>query len=144
MFEFCSLHVVQSGENAFSLCFCFLYLRDEYAHTSDVTITTAMCTVNREELKRRFWTYVTHTRLQGNEYVLHPDSSDLFHTWLETPINSACQCLEIRFIPFHAAVMLLSACHWRFSSLKVTEPHYVKAVQDWRICCVSSASRLWQ
>lgn len=60
--------------------FVFLYLRDEYTHTSDVTITTAMCTVNREELKRRFWKYVTHTCLQGNEYVLHPDSSDLFHT----------------------------------------------------------------
>lgn len=50
-----------------------------HTHThTNTTITTAMCTVNCKELKKRFRKHVTQTCLLGNVRALHSDSSVIF------------------------------------------------------------------
>lgn len=83
--EFCSLHElythVESGEHvhmwtcsmppaSFSLSFGLSYPTHRRAHTSDATITAAMCTVNFKELRVRFRKHVTHSCLLGNVCTL--------------------------------------------------------------------------
>lgn len=99
----------------FSLSFWLSYPTDQHAHTSDATITTAMCTVNFKELKRRFWKRVTHTCLQGNVCTPHSDSSLTFSYVIRNsnqvrvsppentlyPISCCCHvvgCLSLKFL----------------------------------------------
>lgn len=88
------------------------------AHTSNATIKTAMCTVNFKELKGRFRKRVTHTCLLGNVHALHSDSSATFSYVIRNSNQlSVCHSLKRQHIPFHAAVLLLAACH-QFLSTK--------------------------